>query len=782
MQTEEIIHELPKGLLKWYKFHNGSSVLYVTAGTDVDESLAEFLADSGLKVYKYDISSLDKLECKQAKEPAAAYDYIVMAGALERSSKPATALRIVRNLLSENGRLLLGTDNRLGIRYFCGDRDAFTDRNFDGIENYVRINMADREQLKGRAYAKAELIQMLENAGFQKHRFYAVLPELVSPQVLYAEDYLPEEELEVRIFPQYHYPDTVFLEEERLYTSLIQNGLFHTMANSYLIECPLDDSFANIRQVTVSMERGKNNAMFTMIRRDDKVEKKPVYNEGRKKLKQLMENTLYLQEHGVKMIEGVLDEDAFVMPYVKGEAVTDYFRRLLRGDKELFLHQLDDFWKVIQKSSETVRYEDVNWERFDPNWQRRKADDPNKDKWKKIAFGSAQERENLGIILKRGYIDLVSLNCFRIDDDFVFYDQELYIENLPAKVILQRTINFIYRGDTRLEMILPKKQLQERYHLNEYYELWNQFASRFLNDLRNDTKLSQYHKLYRRDMGVIHSNRQRMNYSTDEYERLFRDIFHGTEGRQIYLFGSGNFTKKFLSQFGSEYEISGILDNNADKWDTEFSGIRIYAPEHVKTLLTGSYKVIVCIKNYVPVIKQLKELGVRDYGIFDSNMKYQRRIPLNICMNKDGDKIPKKYHVGYIAGVFDLFHIGHLNMFKRAKEQCDYLIVGVVNDESVMRNKKTTPYIPFEERIELVRACRYVDEAVEIPTEYSNTDEAYRRYQFDVQFSGSDYANDPGWLAKKVFLQKQGSDMVFFPYTQSTSSTKLKTLIDKHLL
>ena len=143
----------------------------------------------------------------------------------------------------------------------------------------------------------------------------------------------------------------------------------------------------------------------------------------------------------------------------------------------------------------------------------------------------------------------------------------------------------------------------------------------------------------------------------------------------------------------------------------------------------------------------------------------------------DSDK-NKPYHIGYVAGVFDLFHIGHLNMFKRAKEQCDYLIVGVVNDESVMKSKRTTPYIPFEERIEIVRSCKYVDEAVEIPTDYGDTDEAYRRYQFDVQFSGSDYENDPDWLAKKAFLQKQGADLVFFPYTESTSSTKLKAAIN----
>ncbi len=782
MQTDELIWELPKGLIKWYEFQKGSRALYVSVNETEASPYAEVLAECGLGVDVLSVECLDKVVQENNSTLGCAYKYIVMAGALEYSKAPEAVLRILRNTLTETGKLLLGVDNRLGIRYFCGDRDVFTGRNFDSIENYTRINASDMQQLAGRSYAKAEVEAMLVNAGFSDYRFYSVFPELARPQVLFAEDYLPEEELEVRVFPQYNYPDTVFLEEERLYTTLIQNGLFHAMANGYLIECSMDGVFSNAKQVTASMERGKENAMFTIIRRDDKVEKRPVYEEGKKKIKQLFENNEYLKARGVSMVDACLDENAYVMPYVQGEAVTDYFRKLLIKDKELFLKELDRFWEVIQKSSETVPYEEIDWERFEPYWQKRKADDPGKDKWRKVAFGTTQEQENLGVILKRGYIDLVSLNCFYIDGEFVFYDQELYVENLPAKAILHRTITLIYRANTQLEAILPLNSLLLRYHLEAYKELWNQFTGRFLKEFRNDTKLSGYYKTHRRDIGVIHSNRQRMNYSADEYERLFRDIFHGTEGRKLYLFGSGNFTKKFLSQFGEDYEIAGILDNNSEKWETEMAGIPIYNPEYLRTLPIGTYKVIVCIKNYVPVVRQLKELGVRDFGIYDDNLKYPRKQKMVVTAAKQDGEEPKKYHVGYIAGVFDLFHIGHLNMFKRAKEQCDYLIVGVVNDESVMKKKRTMPYIPFEERLEMVRSCRYVDEAVEIPTEYGDTDEAYRRYQFDVQFSGSDYADDPAWLAKKAFLQKQGSDMVFFPYTQSTSSTKLKALIEKKLL
>ncbi|MBD5503058.1 MAG: adenylyltransferase/cytidyltransferase family protein [Lachnospiraceae bacterium] len=134
----------------------------------------------------------------------------------------------------------------------------------------------------------------------------------------------------------------------------------------------------------------------------------------------------------------------------------------------------------------------------------------------------------------------------------------------------------------------------------------------------------------------------------------------------------------------------------------------------------------------------------------------------------------KRYHIGYVAGVFDLFHIGHLNLLRRAKEQCDYLIAGVVTDEQVINTKKTRPYIPFEERLAIVQACRYVDEAVEIPIDRPDTQDAYYMYHFDAQFSGSDYADDSYWLSKKLFLQQHGSDLVFFPYTEGISSTGIK--------
>lgn len=777
MTAEKLVEEMPKGLIKWYNFKDGSRALYVTAGQPSDGVMKQALSECGVHVDCYTSEELADLEISLK------YDYAVIMSAIERTASMEEAKRLlgkVRVLLQEQGILFMGMDNRLGIRYFCGDRDTYTGRNFDSIENYVRAQASDYDFLEGHSFAKAEIIEMLETAGFTFHRFYSVFPVLHRPQILFAEDYTPTEPLDTRIFPQYNYPDTVFLEEERLYDTLIKNGLFHIMANGFWIECPLDGTFANATQITVSADRGKENAMCTIIRRDDKVEKKVMYQEGDRKSAELRDNHEYLLKHGISMVEVLSEQGSFIMPYINEMSAVVYLRDLIIHDKELFFRRLDELWELILSSSEHVPYAEIDWDRFDPYWEKEKSDDPAKDKWKKLANGTKEEQDSIGVILKRGYIDLVPLNCFYADGKFLFYDQESYVENLPAKVILVRTIDLIYMGNPQLFRLMPIEEVKEKYGLMECQDLFYHFVGRFLNELRNDQLLRFYHRQVRRDSGVLNANRQRMNYSANDYEKLFRDILKGAENRKLYLFGSGNFTKQFMSQFGGDYEIAGLLDNDSSKWGTQLNGILIYSPDILKNLEPATFKVIICIKNYMSVMQQLQNMGIMDFGIYDSSLTYPRK-QVTAILHTDGQTVCKKYHVGYIAGVFDLFHVGHLNMFKRAKEQCDYLIVGVVTDEGVMRDKRTMPFVPFEERIELVRSCSYVDEAVEIPPDNSNTDEAYRRYQFDVQFSGSDYEHDEAWLAKRDFLRQHGSDLIFFPYTQSTSSTKLKRLIDERL-
>lgn len=137
----------------------------------------------------------------------------------------------------------------------------------------------------------------------------------------------------------------------------------------------------------------------------------------------------------------------------------------------------------------------------------------------------------------------------------------------------------------------------------------------------------------------------------------------------------------------------------------------------------------------------------------------------------------KKYNIGYTTGVFDLFHIGHLNIIRRAKELCDFLIVGVSTDELVRCYKHKTPVIPYKERIAIVEAIRYVDKVVQ----QSSMDkiEAWNKYRFDALFHGDDWKGTSMYNNIQSKLKAVGVDIVFLPHTEGTSSTSLSLLINK---
>ena len=132
--------------------------------------------------------------------------------------------------------------------------------------------------------------------------------------------------------------------------------------------------------------------------------------------------------------------------------------------------------------------------------------------------------------------------------------------------------------------------------------------------------------------------------------------------------------------------------------------------------------------------------------------------------------------VGYTTGVYDLFHIGHLNLLRKAKAQCDYLIVGVSTDELVSYKHKQA-VIPFEERKEIVAAIKYVDEVV--TQENMNKMEAWEKYHFDVMFVGDDWKGTDKWNKIEADLNAVGAEVVYFPYTKGTSSTLINETLHK---
>lgn len=130
--------------------------------------------------------------------------------------------------------------------------------------------------------------------------------------------------------------------------------------------------------------------------------------------------------------------------------------------------------------------------------------------------------------------------------------------------------------------------------------------------------------------------------------------------------------------------------------------------------------------------------------------------------------------IGYTSGVFDLFHIGHLNLLKSARGLCDRLVVGVTTDELVSyKGKKSV--IPFEERLEIVRNVKCVDAVVSQET--MDKMEMWRKLKFDVMFVGDDWYQDERWEKYNKEFANVGVRIVYFPYTKGTSSTLINEIL-----
>lgn len=140
----------------------------------------------------------------------------------------------------------------------------------------------------------------------------------------------------------------------------------------------------------------------------------------------------------------------------------------------------------------------------------------------------------------------------------------------------------------------------------------------------------------------------------------------------------------------------------------------------------------------------------------------------------------KKYKIGYTCGVFDMFHVGHLNLLEKCKSMCDYLIVGVCNDDYVRNIKHKEPVYSEQDRVRILEALKVVDRAELVTIEETNDKIlAIEKFHFDVLFSGDDWKGSERYQKTEEQFKKYGAFIEYFPYTQGISTTQIKKEIKK---
>ena len=231
---------------------------------------------------------------------------------------------------------------------------------------------------------------------------------------------------------------------------------------------------------------------------------------------------------------------------------------------------------------------------------------------------------------------------------------------------------------------------------------------------------------------------------------------------------------RFVESVNIELEVAGVSNRVLNVAPASIAGTKFYGGKNEPSKVEDVAQHIVeklfskdtlFIPQYNSIYKSVIERNNQnshDFGISSYSYKLQSD---RYDDNKKGIK------VGYLSGTFDLFHVGHLNLLKRAKSYCDFLIVGV-HDSGAWKGKDT--FIPLEERKQIVAACKFVDKVVDSCREDSD---AWRLWNYDYLFVGSDYKGTERFERYEKFFKEKGVKIVYFPYTQSTSSTQIRKTI-----
>lgn len=752
------LSELANGLLGWYPFQNDSRILQIGSWFGAFSSMLSLrsrevviVEDDSYRAYmtKKRLKGLSNIQViqentlKYCEKCSETFDYIIFAVDEQIDVFPDAASYIVciealKTLLKEEGKLLLAVPNRLGVKYFCGVPDPYTKIRFDGItEKNSGLFRFDRE----------ELLRLMQDARFPYVKMYYPMSDHHYTQVIYTDDYRPNADVMERIHIYMEHKEERFLYECELVKQLAQNGVLHCFTNSFLVEAG-NTPCSSVIYAALSTERDRARAFATNIYDNQTVEKIPLYPDGRAGLENLLQNTQELSQRGIPVLAMEEKENAIWMERINAPSLSQYLQEAVRENVKLFTDCMDRLYNDILKSSEHVSAE--------KNCMRHLA--PEKD-W--------------GVILKKAYIEMIPVNSFWKNGDILFYDQEFTRENCPANYVLFRALRDIYTFSPEIEEKISLEKIKDKYGLSETWDFYAREEERFQTELRRRNLYCGFYPWVKHLFQTVQENRRQLDVSEDKKKYDYFNPFSNLDDRRIVLFGAGRMAGHYLNRYKREYPPVFIVDNNQNLWGSKKENIEIKAPEAILRLMPGTYRVVITMGNYEPIVSQLESMGigVDSYRIFTREMDALLSGKLVNPMS-DG-----KYHIGYVTGVFDLFHIGHLNLLRNCKSRCHYLVAGVLTDELTKHDKNKTPFISFEERMEIVSQCKYVDRVIPVDFHNTNKVDAWKELRYGCLFSGSDHKGEPYWVWLQRQLQSLGSELEFFPYTQSTSSTMLQAAI-----
>ncbi len=484
---------LRKNILNWYPFRKDSSILEIGCGMG---SITNMLCEKCQDVTAVELSkrraTATLLRCREKENLEIIvgnlndisfkkkFDYITLIGVLEYQGTYTDTdnpyldfLMEIKKLLKPGGKLLIGIENKYGLKYWCGAREDHTGIPFEGMNQYSITNRSVR------TFSRKELEELVKDSGFQNTFFYYPMPDYKLPTVVYSQKWLPQNENMHNLAP-YYIPDrtTLVADEMGMYKDIIDNGVFEFFANSFLVECSDNEDVGKVIFSCLSSERQEKYRIATVFTREGVVEKLPLSQEfGASHLQQILRNHSSLRRTGRKVLPMQMEEGRLRAQFIDGELlehkVLDAF---LRKDKLEVFRLLERVYQEILQSSDQISAEE--------------------NIFFTMGIDESGNAQKYGPILKVGYLDMILRNAFYVDDEIEWFDQEWILECIPAKYILFRVIAELYISFPWVESIISLVELAERYEL---FFVWDDFRKmqQLFADMVGDQVHAAESQLYR---------------------------------------------------------------------------------------------------------------------------------------------------------------------------------------------------------------------------------------------------------------------------------------------
>ena len=439
-------------ILNWYPFNKTQKVLEVG---NKSEELTKFLIDKCSSIQK--ISKIEELENIDAK-----FNIIILIGINENEKiNLKNLVRRLEGFLEMDGRILLAVDNKFGLRFWAGNPENILEKKFTSLLGY------NNEYEKIETYTKRYIETQLKEIGY-KTRFYYPLPDYRRPNVIFSDDALPEYNSIDKYNPYYTGKSDILFNEIDVFREILKTDkdMFTFFANSFLVEVIKKEKEYDTTYNYISYNnlRKEKYRLITKIS-NTYVEKQIVNEKAEEHYENIKNNIKILQENNIKTVD-YIDEDKIKSKYIEQKYLLNNVltEKLEKGQVEEF----DDIIKNYIKQISVKTYKENNYEN--------------------TAFGKYEvEVKDKSIIqdlnfVKNGMWDMTFKNCFLIDNQFYFFDQEWNEPNLPVEYILYRAILYTIS----LRRFVSIEKLFDKYNLSKYITLFEKLDNKIQEEIRDD--------------------------------------------------------------------------------------------------------------------------------------------------------------------------------------------------------------------------------------------------------------------------------------------------------